>query len=195
MRQQDIQDRSGAHDSRELETNAGEGARSKSRRELFRYAFAGVAVVAGLAILKRVFLPSSLDEGGRETFVALLDTLLPATGLADWRTTGVMPRLVDELAARRQPRRALVEGVAWLDAQAHKQFGTSFAPLPVDAREAIVKAAEESEPGTLPHYFYRVVRDRAMQLHYAHVRVWRPLGMPHPPQPDGYLDFAEAPRG
>jgi hypothetical protein len=177
------------------ETPDRSGARGTSRRELLRYAFAGVAVVAGLAILKRVFLPSSLDEGGRETLAALLDTLLPVAGLADWRTTGVIPRLVDELAARRQSRRALVEGVAWLDAQAHKQFGTAFAPLPVDAREAIVKTAEASEPGSLPHYFYRVVRDRAMQLHFAHVRVWRPLGMPHPPQPDGYLDFTEASRG
>lgn len=173
---------------------AGSG-RGTSRRELFRYAVAGAAMVAGLAILKRVFLPGSLGQGGRATLAALLDTLLPEAGLADWRSTGVMPRLVDELAARRQSRRALVEGVAWLDSHAHRQFGADFAALPVASREAVVTAAEQSAPGSLPRYFYRVVRDRAMELHFAHARVWRALGMPHPPQPDGYLDFAEAPRG
>jgi Gluconate 2-dehydrogenase subunit 3 len=171
------------------------GARGTSRRELFRYAVASAAVVAGLAILKRLFLPGSLDERGRETLAALLDTLLAGAGPADWRTTGVMPRLVEELAARRQTRRALVEGIAWLDAESGRRFGGAFAAQPSASREEIVKAAADSLPGTMPHYFYRSVRDRAMELHYANGRVWRALGMPHPPQPDGYMDFAEAPHG
>lgn len=168
--------------------------RGTTRRTLFRYAVGGAAIVAGLAVLKRVFLPGSLNDDGRAAFAAFLDTLLPQGELPGWRTSGVMPRLVDDLARRRQSRRALVEGVAWLDAQARARFDTRFAALGVDQREVVVAAAEHEPAGTIPHYFYRIVRDRAMELHFAHPAVWRALGLPHPPQPDGYRDFAEAPR-
>ena len=166
-----------------------------SRRDMFRIAVGTTAVAAGLAVLRRVLLPGSLDADGRATLEALLDTLLAGEGVPDWRSTGVMPRLADELAARRQGRRALVEGVAWLDARAREVHGRTFRALPPAARAAVVASAERSAPGSLPHYLYRVVRDRAVELHYAHPSVWRPLGLPHAPQPEGYPDFAEAPPG
>ena len=170
------------------------GAR-RSRRDLLRYALAGAAITAGLVVLKRVFVPAGLSEGGRATFEALLDTLLPEDGLPGWRATRVMPRLAEEIARNRRGRRALVEGVAWLDREARSRHGAAFASLAASDRAAIVRAAEEEGLGTVPHYFYRVVRDRAMQLHFAHPAVWRAIGLPHAPQPEGYLDFAEAPRG
>jgi len=169
--------------------------RGTSRRDVFRLALGAAAVAAGLAVLRRVLLPGSLHADGRATLEALLDTLLVDEGLPDWRSTGVMPRLADELAARRQGRRALVEGVAWLDARAREVHGRTFRALPPAARAGVVASAERSGPGSLPHYFYRVVRDRAVELHYAHPSLWRPLGLPHPPQPEGYPDFAEAPPG
>ena len=167
----------------------------RSRRELLRYALAGAAIAAGLAVLKRVFLPSSLSPAGRATLDSLLDTLLPGGELPGWRETGVMPRLADELARDRRGRRGLVEGVAWLESAARSRHGAAFTTLAWAERAAIVRAAEVEPAGSVPHYFYRVVRDRAMQLHYAHRTVWRALGLPHAPQPDGYLDFAQAPRG
>jgi Gluconate 2-dehydrogenase subunit 3 len=166
-----------------------------SRRHVLRTALGGVLLGTGLFILRRVFLPSALGTSGREAFTAMLDALLPDGDLPGWRRTTVMPRLVDDLSARRQTRRALVEGVEWLDRRARRRYGRPFASLLEPERDRVVRDAADQAEGTLPRFFYRVVRDRAMRLHYAHPAAWRPLGLPHPPQPDGYPDFTEPPRG
>ena len=151
-------------------------------------------LLAGGALLRGVFFPRHLRPEERPTLEALLDTLLPEGALPSWRATGVMPRLLEELARDRRTRRALVEGVGWLDAESRRRGGDSFTALPPSARDSVVAAAAACAGGTRPRTFYRLVRDRAMRLHHAHPAVWRALGVGNPPQPDGYLDFDDAPR-
>ncbi len=167
-----------------------------SRRGFLLRAAAGWgAVAAGLLVLRRVLLPGQLGAEGAATLTAWLDTLLPRGELPGHRGTGVQARLAAELGASRLGRRALVEGTAHLERAARERGARRFAELPESVRAEIVEAMAAAPPGSLPAYAYRVVRDRAMELHYAQPAAWRPLGLPHPPQPDGYPDYAEAPRG
>ncbi len=140
-------------------------------------------------------MPPRLDDAGRRTLEALLDALLPEGPQPGHRTTGVMPRLVAELERERQTRRALVEGLRRLERRAGAMGARSFAALgPADRLRAFLDCGEAPDR-SLPRFFYLTLRDAAMRLHYSQHAAWRPLGLAHPPQPDGYDDFAEAPRG
>ena len=146
----------------------------------------------GAYFLRRIFFPRRLEGESLRTFEAYLDTLLPGTD-PSWRATGVMPRLLDELSEDRKTRRALAEGVEWLDAEAKRRNKTRFVQAGEEARVAVVAAAETSAAGSIPAFFYRETRDRALRFHYAHPAAWRKAGLPHAPQPDGYWDFEDAP--
>jgi hypothetical protein len=166
-----------------------------TRRDLARWALGGTLIVAGASTLRRVFMPARLDERGRRTLEALLDAILPDGERPGHRATGVLPRLVAELENERQTRRALVEGMRLLERRGRAEGASSFAALGPERRVALFTACGEDEYGSLPRFFYQNVRDAALRLHYSRRAAWRPLGLPHPPQPDGYEDFAEAPRG
>ena len=79
-------------------------------------------LATGAYFLRRIFFPQRLEGESLRTFEAYLDTLLPGTD-PSWRATGVMPRLLDELSEERKTRRALAEGVEWLDAEARPWLG------------------------------------------------------------------------
>lgn len=167
--------------------------RGATRREAIAR-LAGLGMLgAGAFFLRRILFPRRLEGESLRTLEAFLDTILPDGELPSWRATGVMPRLLRELSEERLTRRALAEGVEWLDAEAKRRVGTSFSLADPSSRGAVVAAAEASRAGSIPHFFYRVVRDRAFRLHYAHPAVWRLVGLPHAPQPEGYWDYEDAP--
>lgn len=167
--------------------------RGVTRRELIARLIGLGMLAAGAFFLRRILFPRRLEGESLRTFEAFLDTLLPETELPSWRATGVMPRLLEELSAERKTRRALAEGVEWLDAEARRRKGARFFLAGEEARIAVVAAAEASPAGSIPAFFYRVTRDQAVRLHYSHPAVWRKIGLPHAPQPDGYWDFEDAP--
>jgi hypothetical protein len=166
-----------------------------SRRDLARWVFGGVLVVAGAHTLRRVLLPERLGRGGKRTLEALLDAMLPDGPRPGHRATGVLQALVAALERERQPRRALVEGLRLLERGARRAGASSFAALAPDDRLRLFVACGDAADRTLPRFFYLTLRDAAMRLHYSKRVAWRPLGLPHPPQPDGYDDISGAPRG
>lgn len=144
-------------------------------------------------ILKRVFLPRQLRPSEIETFAAFLNTLIPDGEFPGAQRTGLLERLLAECEAQRQTRHALLEGIELLEYKARQRGGMPFASLPSDERERLVDECAQADDGTVPRFFYRVVRDRAMQLHYADPAVWQPFGPPHPPQPEGYPAYWQKP--
>ncbi len=164
-----------------------------TRRDLIARLIGLGMLAAGTFFLRRILFPRRLEGESLRTLEAFLDTLLPEAELPSWRTTGVMPRLLEELSAERKTRRALAEGVAWLDAEARRRKGARFSLAGEETRVAVVAAAEASPAGSIPAFFYRVTRDQSVRLHYSHPTVWRKIGLPHAPQPDGYRDFDDAP--
>jgi hypothetical protein len=167
--------------------------RGVTRRELATRLIGLGMLGMGVVFLQRIFFPRRLAGENLRTFEAFLDTLLPGSDLPSWRATGVMPRLLDELSAERKTRRALAEGVEWLDAEARRRAGARFSLVGEETRTAVVAAAEASPAGSIPAFFYRVTRDRTVRLHFSHPALWRKIGLPHEPQPDGYRDFEDAP--
>jgi hypothetical protein len=166
-----------------------------TRRDLARWAFGGVLLAAGTHTLRRVFLPPRLDDAGRRTLEALLDALFPEAPGPGHRATNVMPRLIAELEGERQRRRALLEGLRLLERGSRRAGAESYVALAPERRLQLFLECGEAPDRSLPRFFYLTLRDVALRLHYSNRAAWRPVGLPHPPQPEGYDDFAEAPRG
>jgi hypothetical protein len=164
-----------------------------SRRLLLQRALALLSLLVGGRILWRVFFPARLGPSERETLAVVLDTLIPDGDFPGARRTGVLERLVTECEATRQTRRALVEGAALVEAAARHRGATSFAALGDAEREAILAECAAAENGSLPWFFFRTIRDRAMRLHYAHALARKAVGLDHPPQPWGYVDYWQPP--
>jgi len=164
-----------------------------SRRLLLQRALALLSLLIGGRILWRVFFPARLSPSGRKTLAAVLDTLIPDGDFPGARRTGVLERLVKECEATRQTRRALVEGTDLVEAAARRGGATSFAAASDSQREAILAECAAAENVSLPWFFFRTVRDRAMKLHYAHPLAWEAVGPDHPPQPLGYVDYWQPP--
>ncbi|MBI3784017.1 MAG: gluconate 2-dehydrogenase subunit 3 family protein [Deltaproteobacteria bacterium] len=165
-----------------------------SRRRFLRRATALLSLVAGGRLLQRIFFPASLSAEQRATLDVVLDTLIPDGPFPGARRTGVLEPLLAECAATRQTRRALIEGIELVDNAARHHGGSSFAALDERRREAVLMDIASAECATLPWFFFRTVRDKAMRLHYAHPLARRGLGFDRAPQPQGYLDYWQAPR-
>ncbi|MBI3781847.1 MAG: gluconate 2-dehydrogenase subunit 3 family protein [Deltaproteobacteria bacterium] len=166
-----------------------------NRRVFLRRAIGAILLLTGADILRRIFLPSRIGSRERATLEVVLDTLIPDGYVPGARQTGVLDRLVDECEATRQTRRALVEGVALVERAARRRAALSFEALPISEREAVLAECAAAENESLPWFFFRTVRDRAMRLHYTHPLAWKSVGMSHGPQPGGYPDYEQAPHG
>jgi hypothetical protein len=164
-----------------------------TRRQFLQRAVAVLSLLAGGRILWRVFLPARVGPRERATLADVLDTLIPDGDFPGARRTGVLERLVAECEATRQTRRALVEGAALVEAAARRRGAVSFAALDNAQREAILGECAAAENESLPWFFFRTVRDRAMRLHYAHPLARKAVGLGHPPQPLGYVEYWQPP--
>ena len=146
-----------------------------TRRSFPRRALGLGLIASGAWMLKRVFLPRRLRPSELETFAAFVDTLIPGATSPEAAGGGLVESLLAECQSDRQRRRALVEGVQWLDRAARQRREASFVALDRDEREAVVAEMESAEEGTLTRFFYRIVRDPAMRLHYARAAVWKQI--------------------
>lgn len=164
-----------------------------TRRSVLRAVIGSAFVAAGGWILKNVFFPRRLTPVEAETFSVLLDTLIPDGDFPGASRTGVTDRLRAECEAKRQTQRALMAGLRLLEEQARRHGADGFRTLARPQREEILADWARAADGSLPRFLYSTLRDRAMQLHYVHSLVWKPLGLPHPPQPRGYPDYRRAP--
>jgi len=161
----------------------------RTDRRTFLQRLAGLGALAGgLVLLRRLLLPPPLDAAERETLARFLATLAPQA-----ESAGIAADVARAVAASRPGRRALAEGVPWLDARARERSGKPFRELDVEGREAVVGLAERAAPGSLPRYFYQVCRDETLRRIYSRRAAWLALGVPGPPQPDGRLDYQDAP--
>jgi hypothetical protein len=168
---------------------------SVTRRDLLRYAIGGALIAGGGWTIVRVVFPPRLGGSRLRTLEALLDVVLPEGDLPGHRTTGVMPSLVTHLEAKRSTRRALGDGLRHLERRARSAGAGGFAELDPAARVRLFAACGDQPDGSLLRFFYRTVRDEAMRLHFAQPEVWRRVGLPNPPQPDGYPHYSDPPHG
>lgn len=98
-------------------------------------------------------------------------------------------------AAKRNPQveRVLQWGVRWLDRSAEQAHSSRFSELTEKQRIQVVETAAGEGAKLLPKAFYTIVRDLSMRAYYAHAAAWGGMGYGGPPQPDGFVDYRDAP--
>jgi hypothetical protein len=127
--------------------------------------------------------------------VTYLDALIPDDELGPGALeVGVDRRMIARAQESRKYRAFLDEGCRWLDNEAKKRGAESFAELSEDGRNGVVALAAAAEPNTPPQRFFRATRHTAFFLYYAEPRAWAAIGYDGPPQPEGFMDYAAAPR-
>lgn len=157
-----------------------------------------VAVAASPAVATELLpKPSATapDLAGRATtLAAFVDTLLPAWEDSPAASSLGVPARILTVAGRRPPYAGLLSaGCNWLDAAARARHGSAFADLAPADREAIAAAAETSARGSGPAQFFAIVHRHAMELFYSHPDAWPALAYAGPPQPIGFMDYADPP--
>jgi len=141
---------------------------------------------------------SAADPSGTITlpaaFAAFLDTLLPADSTPSASQLDVDKALLERADRQVSLGRLIRAGCGWLDAEARKRGGETFAALSEVDRAQIVATAERSATGSLPAAFFAVTQRLAFQAYYAHPRAWVGLGFAGPPQPVGFPDHNQPPQ-
>ncbi|MDG4867859.1 hypothetical protein P8631_07585 [Guyparkeria sp. 1SP6A2] len=120
-----------------------------------------------------------------EAFKAFVDTLLPADEFGPAASSlGIVVPAWRGLITFPSDRKFMQNGCAWLDYQA----GGAFDQISASLRGQIVGWMEQSAAQEAPNLFYRRVRSKAVSLYYRHPDIQSRLGIPHPPQPLGYIN-------
>lgn len=141
--------------------------------------------LAALGLALRPAVARDLSAPGlAATLHAFADTLVPpdenSPGAGE---LGVHREILGEAPGRTNYPDLLLEGVAWLDAEAG---GAGFAASTESTRQRIVGAAFAAVPGSLPRVFAEFLRQDVMRLYYARPESWTGM-IDGPPQPDGHL--------
>ena len=123
-----------------------------------------------------------------------LDTLIPEDQAPGATQLGVDKTLIAVTQANPNFARLVALGCEWLDKQGRKQGSDDFASLDENARETVVAAAEKSPTGSLPRAFFASTHKMVFRHYYAHPESWRNIGYTGPPQPFGFLDYAQPPK-
>ena len=132
--------------------------------------------------------------GDPRTLAAYLDTLLPADEQGPGALElGVLEAIEKATAQDAGYRRLLDLGCAWLDQQAAFFGEKEFGVLADSARGRLVLFASEQAPGSLPRLFFETTQTHAFRLFWAQPEAWAGIGYAGPPQPVGFLDYAQAP--
>jgi hypothetical protein len=125
---------------------------------------------------------------------AYVDTLLPAEGASPSALElDVQQKMADYAARHRGYLALLQQGTRWLHHMARRDTGSGFADLSPSQRTGFVRMAELAEPKSNLRRFFEISRRDAFRRFYADPRAWADLGYPGPPQPLGFLDFAQPP--
>jgi hypothetical protein len=119
--------------------------------------------------------------------------LIPADEAPGATELGVAEKIAVKAAADRDYRELVEQGCDWLDKQARQYGADRFASLSEPQRERVVTLAAEGTAGIGPLIFFNETRSDAFSHYYAHPRSWRPLGYAGPPQPMGFMDYADPP--
>ncbi len=124
-----------------------------------------------------------------------MDTLFPADGESPAASElQVHEQILAKALAIPGYHNLLKAGIRWAETQAVARGATSFAALDEADRETVVTQAEAMGHKVMPGlFFYHTLRD-GRKFYYGHRESWAGVGLPHAPQPIGFLDYTEAPK-
>lgn len=164
---------------------------------LSRRRFLGLSLLTGIlagACSKILRSPLSRSNESITTLEAYLDTLIPADETPGATQLGVAEKIMAKAAENSEYRRLIEQGCDWLDGEVRKYGAGRFADLSAAQREQVVTLAAAGKGGIPALIFFHETRDDAFFYYYAHPRSWSALGYAGPPQPKGFMNYAEPPR-
>ena len=154
------------------------------------------AIADAIPLVPPAAAPPSLLAAEIQVLGAYVDTLLPAEGASPSALELDVHRKMADYAARHRGYLALLQqGTRWLHHSAKRATGSGFVDLSPARRTHFVRMAELAEPKSNLRRFFEISRRDAFRRFYAEPRAWADLGYPGPPQPLGFMDFAQPPAG
>jgi hypothetical protein len=130
----------------------------------------------------------------RRTFRAYLDTLIPTDELGRGAIEAGVLEAIEATAAQDTGYRRLLDlGCTWLDEQASFFGEKAFVALGQNQRARLVLFASEQAFGSVPRVFFETTQAHAFRLFWARPEAWATIGYGAPPQPEGFIDYAEPP--
>ena len=172
-----------------------------SRRRFLLASFAAGLVSTSQRILAAVVPPTFLDSQPLDVkqstcFQVWVDTLMPADEDSPAASElGVPARVLEKAIANPDYLRLIRTGCRWLNHQAGKQGGQTFAELDEPGRERIVRLAEQAAAKSLPWAFFNYTRNDIFEFYYARAQSWEMLNYSGPPQPLGFKNHEQPPMG
>jgi len=169
-----------------------------SRLKLTRRQLLDLLVALSVWVPLRILLaavPSDHSASSPQNLRAFLDVLLPEDESPSASQLGVDAQILDEASEHPNVKGLLDTGSAWLDLQARRKRAQAFHQLDEQGKIDIVKLAESQPQPSLIRVYFRFVQDRAFKYYYSHPDSWASLGYDGPPQPRGFMDYDQPPRG
>jgi hypothetical protein len=139
-------------------------------------------------------LDTTPDGESAAAIRAIVDLLVPADDLPGAVGLGIDRQILTEASADPEFAGLLARGIRWFEAadRPHRN-GMRFAALPGADQISIAQSAEADQDTDGGRLFVSL-RRRTMLLYYAHPRVVASFPYAGAPQPEGFPDFAQAPR-
>jgi len=129
---------------------------------------------------------------GARSFAAFLDLLIPEDDVSPSASqAGVDAAILADAQEDRQLARLVELGVRWLDAEARRDGAPAFHQMAEDRQLLVVSISERQRKGSVPRVFFENMRHQAFGHYYADPRSWGALGYDGPPQPKGFMDYAQ----
>lgn len=163
------------------------------RRKFFNKGLKSLALFSFAANVPVIHAASVMARSPLACLSAFVDTLIPLDSTPSASQLGIQTRLVEHAKTVENYSRLLELGCQWLNMQAQSIYGVPFDGLSSVQREAIVTMAETSPHQSIPKMFFDRVLSDLFALYYAHPGSWPGLGIDSPPQPKGYVRYAQRP--
>ena len=174
---------------------------SLNRRHFIFWSFTAGMLSQSRRVLAALVSPTApdiqqLNAAQTRCLQTWIDTLLPADEVSPAASElGVSSRVTGKALGSSYYLKLIQAGCHWLDRQAQKRGGKTFAMLDVSEREHVVRMAEQATAKSLQRIFFEHTRSDVFHFYYAQPETWVMLDYPGPPQPRGFMDHTRPPAG
>lgn len=143
-------------------------------------------------VLSRLQSDAPLSQEQVADLNRYIDLLVPE----DNESPGALSLGIDQLilarcASDHAYRQQLREGLIQLQRLVAARHQHPFALLSNTDAEALISLSEQAKPKRLEHRLFQQLRSDVMTLYYSRPDSWRSLDYAGPPQPAGFLDYAQ----
>jgi gluconate 2-dehydrogenase subunit 3-like protein len=132
---------------------------------------------------KEIPWPRVLTDAEKRTVTALADLIIPADEFGPAASTVGVPDFIDEWVSAPYPQmqgelKTIRTGLAWIDGEAQKRFGKSFAECAPEQQTALVDdiVKEGADARKQAYGFFKLFRDRVAGGYYSTKEGWKAIG-------------------